>query len=119
MPEQYPIEQYAVGGQSAIDDLIVLEEVDGFEETPETHNTTAGQFKCDLVFSRRKTKSVSVELANTATVTDYVKGGYVSALFVPSTPSLGVWEIRGVTQTRTRGATQLSLELVSMAEEVA
>ena len=118
MPEQNPVEQFAVGGQSTITGLIVLEETDGFEEDVETKLTTAGQFKADVVYSRRKTKSLSIELSNTATITHYVEGGYVDAAFAPAAAALAVWEIRSVSQTRTRGAVQLELELVSLSDEV-
>jgi hypothetical protein len=120
MPEQLPASQFAVGGQSAVVGHIVGQTVDSFEEDTETKTTTAGQFKCEITYSRRATKSFTMELANTgATAADYVEGGCVDAAFAPCLPAVGVWEIRSATVVKTRGPVQVSLNLVSLTESIA
>ena len=119
MPTQLPASQFAVGGQDTVTTYIVGTVVDGFEEDSEVKNTTDGQFKCDITYSRRATKDLTLELSNTASATAYVDGGSVDASFVPCAAAVGVWEIRGVTRTNTRGPTQVSLQLVGLTELIA
>ena len=120
MPEQLPASQFAVGGQSAVVGHIVGPTVDCFEEDNDTKQTSGGQFKCEITYSRRATKQFTMELADTgATAADYVEGGCVDAAFAPCLPAVGVWEIRSVSVVNTRGPVQVSLNLVSLTESIA
>ena len=116
--EQLPASQFAVGGQTAVVAYVVGQTVDGFEEDGETKQTTAGQFKCEITYSRRATKELTLELSNTATATYYVSGGCVDASFIPCAAAVGVWEIRSATRTNTRGPVQVALSLVSLTEAI-
>jgi hypothetical protein len=116
MPEQLPASQFAVGGQPTVAAHIVVSAAYGFEEDSEVKQTSGGQFKCDITYSRRATLDLTLELSNTADPTDYVKGIALDASFVPTTAALGVWEVRNVTRTNTRGPVQLSLQLVNLTD---
>ncbi len=115
--EQLPAEQYAVGGQTEIANYVVISEVDGFEEDTEAKQTAAGQHKCDITYSRRATKSLTLELLAAADATDYVSGGGLDATY--GTDGDKVWEIRSVQRVNTRGPIQLQLELVSLVDTIA
>jgi len=120
MPEQLPASQFAVGGQSAVVGHIVGQTVDSFEEDTETKQTSGGQFKCEITYSRRATKQFTMELAATgATAADYVEGGCVDANFAPCLPAVGVWEIRSASVKKARGAHLIELSLVSLTESIA
>jgi len=116
--EQLPAAQFAVGGQSTVAKHVVGQTVDGFEEDGETKQTSGGQFKCDLTYSRRATKEITMECEDDATVTHYAIGGSVDASFVPCVAASGVWEIRNATITKTRGPIQVALSLVSLTEAI-
>lgn len=107
---------YAVGGQSAVAGYVVGQEVDGFIEEGESKQTPAGAHACDITYSRRKTKSLTLELAHGTDLTDYMQGGHVDATFAPG--GTAAWEIRSVTRVNTRGPVQLNLELVSITEDI-
>jgi hypothetical protein len=119
MPTQLPAAQFAVGGQPTVAGHIVISSASGFEEDSEVKQTSGGQFKCDITYSRRATLDLTLELANTADPTDYVKGIALDASYVPCAAASGVWEVRNVTRTNTRGPVQLSLQLVSLTESIA
>jgi hypothetical protein len=119
MPAQLPASQFAVGGQETLTKHIVISSVKGFEEDSEDKQTTGGQFKSNITYSRRATLDLTIELGNTAEPKDYVKGGAVDASYLPCLPAVGVWEIRNVTVTKTRGPIQLSLQLVSLTDLIA
>lgn len=116
--EQLPIANaYTVGGQSTVAKHVVVTESDGFIEDGESKKNAAGQHHCDITYSRRKTKSLTLELADGATVTDYCIGGHVDASFVANgTPA--AWEIASVQRVMTRGPVQLNLELISLTEDI-
>lgn len=116
--EQLPsANAFAVGGTTSVANHVVGQEVDGFEESGESKMNAAGQHLVDIVYSRRATKSLTLELANGGSAALYVSGGSVDASFSPSgTPK--VWEIRSATVTKTRGPTQIALELVSLTESI-
>jgi hypothetical protein len=118
MPTQLPASQFAVGGQETLADHIVVSSVKGFEEDTEDKQTAAGQFKCNITYSRRATLDLTIELGDEADPKDYAKGGAVDAEYLPCLPAVGVWEIRNVTRTNTRGPIQLSLQLVSLTESI-
>lgn len=107
---------YTVGGQSTIADHIVVSEVDGFTEDGETKMLATGQFGCDIVYSRRKTKTVVLELLTGASQTGYLEGGHVDATFAPG--GTAAWEIKSVQRVNTRGPVQITLELVSITEDI-
>lgn len=107
---------YAVGGQSAVANHVVGQEVDGFIEDGESKQLASGQHACDIVYSRRKTKSLTLELGNGATATDYMAGGHVDATFAPG--GTAAWEIASVQRVNTRGPVQLNLELISITEDI-
>lgn len=115
--EQLPIANaYTIGGQSTVANHVVGQEVDGFVEDGEEKKNAAGQHQCDITYSRRKTKSLTLELGSGATVTDYCKGGHVDASFVAG--GTAAWEITSVQRVNTRGPVQLNLELVSLTEDI-
>jgi len=117
--EQLPASQFAVGGQATLADHVVISTKDGFEEDGEDKLTQAGQFKCALTYSRRLTKSLELELLGAADVTAYVVGGYTDAAYASTVAATAIWEIRSVSQTRTRGPVVLALELVSLTDTLA
>jgi hypothetical protein len=117
MPEFLPAANtFTVGGQSTISGYIVINEVDGFVEDGESKTTALGQHYCDITYSRRKTKVVTLELAHGTTQTPYMKGGHVDATF--GDLGTAAWEIRNVSKQNTRGATQLTLDLISITEDI-
>lgn len=115
--EQLPVENaYTVGGQSTVENHVVGQEVDGFIEVGESKQNAAGQHQCDITYSRRKTKSLTLQLGSSATVTDYCEGGHVDSSFAFG--GVAAWEITGVQRVQTRGPVQLNLELISITEEI-
>lgn len=117
--EQLPAAQFTVGGQTAIAGFVVGQEVDGFEEDSEAKQTATGAHKCDITYSRRKTKSLTLELAagvDSATLnTLYMEGGGLDETFL----AVGeVWEIRSAQRVNTRGPVQINLELVSLTDSI-
>ena len=117
--EQLPASQFVVGGQSSLTNHVVVREVDGFEEDGEDKITQAGQFKCAITYSRRLTKTLELELLAAATPAHYVVGGYTDAAYVPTVAATAVWEIKSVSQTRTRGPVVMTLELVKLTDQLA
>ena len=118
MPEQLPSANgFTVGGQSAVSGYVVGQEVDGFEEDTEAKQTAAGQHLCDITYSRRATKSLTLELAHGTSPTAYMVGGHVDSSFAAG--GTAAWEIRSVQRINTRGPVQLALELVSLTESIA
>ena len=114
--EQLPATKYAVGGQSAVANHQVISETSGFEEDGEEKKTAAGQHNCDITYSRRATKTVTLELEDGATESTYMSGGALDASFAPG--GTAAWEIRSVQKVNTRGPVQLVLELVSLTEQI-
>lgn len=104
------------GGQSAVANHVVGTEVDGFVEEGESIQTAAGQHLADLTYSRRKTKAFTLELGNGADATLYMEGGSVDATYAPG--GTAAWKIRSVQRINTRGPVQLSLELISLTEDI-
>jgi len=107
---------YTLGGQSTVANTVVGQEVDGFMEEGEAKQTAAGQHACDITYSRRKTKSLTLELGNGADPTDYAVGGYLDYSF--SAGGTAAWEITSCRVTKTRGPVQVSLDLVSLTEDI-
>jgi len=117
MAEQLPIANAReVAGQVAVANHIVLTEVDGFEEDTEARQAANGRHSVDITYSRRKTKTLTMELAHGGDPTLYQEGGHVTASYVPGTPA--AWEIRSAQRINTRGPVQIALELVSLTESI-
>jgi hypothetical protein len=116
MPEQLGL-TYATGGQSTVALHIVVSEVDGFEEDGEARQNADGTHSSDITYSRRATKTLTLELAHTASPTAYMAGGHVDATY--NAGGVAAWEIRSVQRINTRGPVQLQLELVSLTESIA
>jgi len=117
MPEQLGT-AYKTGGQSTVADHIVVSERDGFEEDGEAKQLATGQHSTDITYSRRKTKSLTLELLTAADATDYIEGGHTDASYVAG-GSPAAWEIRSARVVKTRGPVQVELELVSLTEDIA
>ena len=114
--EQLPVANaYTIGGQSTVANMVVGQEVDGFVEDGESKQLASGQHACDIVYSRRKTKSLTLEITS-GDATGYAVGGALDATF--ATGGTAAWEIASVNVVKTRGPLQLNLELVSLTEDI-
>jgi hypothetical protein len=114
--EQLPASQFTVNGQTAIAGFVVVQEVDGFEEDTESKQTASGAHKADITYSRRKTKSLTLEVTSAAVAGLYIEGGGLNADYLASDNP--VWEIRSASRTNTRGPIQIQLELVALVDTI-
>jgi hypothetical protein len=112
---QLPAAQFVVGGQTALTGLQVPSETTGFEEDAEDKQTQAGQFKANITYSRRATKSLTLECESSFDTSIYTDGGGLDATLLATGT---VWEIRSATVTNTRGPVQVALELVSLTDTI-
>ena len=122
--EQLPASQYTVGGQVTAANYQVISSTYGLYEDGEAKKNAAGQHKCDLTYSRRQTLSITLELDAAAVSTLWMAGGSIASdatiaftLADGSTPS--AWEIKSISRQNTRGAVQISMELVSTSDLIA
>jgi len=61
MPEQYPTNTLAVGGQGTIAGWDVISDSPGFEEDAKSYKNPNGTHKVDIVYSRRRTWEVEMQ----------------------------------------------------------
>jgi hypothetical protein len=114
--QQLPADQYKIGGQPAITGYEVIEATFGFEEDSEDKQAGSGQHKAKISYSRRKTLQLELEALSTADPHEYVAGGGLDANFAPGG---NVWKVRSATNGRTRGVQTVSLDLISLVDELA
>jgi len=114
--EQLPASQYTVDGQTEITGFVVVSDTDGFEEDGETKQNADGSFKCDITYSRRKTKSLNLDVTDEDMLGFYVEGGGLDADYAGTSDP--AWEIRSVTRVNTRGAVNFQLELVALTDTI-
>lgn len=110
--EQIPATQFQVGGQQVVTGWVVVSSVFGFEEDAEDKQTTAGQFKSKLTYSRRRTLQLTLEAENATTVTTWDTGGSY-------THDAVLYIIRNVQRMNTRGPVQVTLDLISSVDQLA
>jgi hypothetical protein len=115
--EQLPADQYKIGGQPTITGYEVIQATEGFEEDAEDKAKGSGQHKAKITYSRRKTLQLELEALAAGAPESYVAGGGLSATFDPAgTPK--VWKVRSATYGLTRGVQTVSLDLISLIDEL-
>ena len=114
--EQLPASTYAIAGAPSVAGYEVINATYGFDEDSEDKQGGDGRHKAKIAYSRRRTLQLELEALSTAT-NNYVNGGGLTAAFVPGTPA--VWKIRDVSRTLTRGVTGITLDLISLVDELA
>ena len=120
--EQLPAAQYVIGGQQTLAGWVLPENSYGIEEDGETKQDADGGFKAEITYSRRQTLSVTLEAEHGTTATVYSKGGTIASGaggFADSAGGAMGWKIRNVTETRTRGPVQVTLDLIALTDELA
>lgn len=117
--EQLPAATYAIAGQPTVTGYEVIDATFGFEEDSEDKQKGSGAHKAKITYMRRQTLQLELEELTTA-ANDYVKGGALTAAFVPFAPgATAVWKIRDVSKSLTRGVTGITLDLISLVDELA
>jgi len=110
--EQIPASKYVVAGQTALTGWQVISETTGFQEDTEDKATAAGQFNSKITYSRRPTKQLVLEANHGTTTTTYDSGGTIVYGGV-------TYIINSVSRVNTRGAVQVTLDLVSSVDSLA
>ena len=115
--EQLPVASgFELDGQTEIAGFVVVSETDGFEEDGETKQNANGSFKCDITYSRRKTKELTLDVTSESVLELYVVGGGLDADFLGNTTP--VWEIVSCTRTNTRGPVQIQVSLKALTDSI-
>jgi len=116
--EQTPASQYVIAGQLTLSGYVIPQNAYGVEEDFEYKYDEDGRFKCKIVYSRRSTLNVSMEVT-TGTPT-YQNGGEIaSGVFVDGAGTATAWKIRNATLTKTRGPQMVELDLISQTDLLA
>jgi len=113
---QYPADQYKIAGQPSVAGYEVINATEGFEEDAEDKANSAGAHKAKIAYGRRKTLQLELEALSAATPNTYVAGGGLDASYVPGGT---VWKVRSATVGLTRGVQTVSLDLISLVDELA
>jgi len=103
---------YEVGGQTSISGWTVLSSVKGFAEDSENKNQASGRFGAKITYSRRQTLQLTMEANHGTTTTTYDTGGSITIGGVD-------YKIRSASRTNTRGPVQVTLDLISLADDLA
>jgi hypothetical protein len=118
--EQLPATQYLIGGQPTVTNYVVRSATFGIEEDTEDKQGADGKHVAKLTYSRRKTLQLELEALGTATQGTYQVGGALDVDYVPTAVGGNmVWKIRDASEGLTRGAQTVSLDLISLTDELA
>ena len=111
MPEQYPTNTLAVGGQSTVSGWDVLSDNPGFEEDAGSYKNPNGTHKADIVYSRRKTQELELQAQYGTTPATLVAGGSVTYDGV-------LYRIKAFSAKRTNEPITGTLSLVAVADSI-
>jgi hypothetical protein len=111
MPEQFPTNTLAVGGQSTLTGWDVLSDAPGFEEEASPYKNPNGSHKVDIVYSRRKTQELSLQAQYGTTPATLRAGGSVTYDGV-------LYRIRAFTPSRTHEPMSATLSLIAVADDI-
>lgn len=118
--EQLPASQFVVGGQPTLTGWTLPQAQYGFEEDSENKTTAAGRFLTKITYSRRATLNVTIEAESGTTLTTYEAGGAIaSGVFTDGAGNATAWKIRSANRTKTRGVTQIELDLIAQTDLLA
>ncbi len=118
--EQLPATQYTVGGQPTLAGWQVISASYGLDEDSEEKKTAAGKFKAKITYSRRPTLQIVLEADSGTTTTTYQTGGSItSGVFATGGGSATAWKIRNASKVNTRGAVQVTLDLIAQTDLLA
>jgi hypothetical protein len=117
---QLPADQYVIAGQPTLTGWQLPQAQYGLEEDADQHKDGAGRFACKITYSRRATLSVTLEAASGTTLTTYQTGGQIaSGTFTDGAGNATAWKIRSAVLTKTRGPTQVALDLIAQTDLLA
>ena len=112
MPEQYPTNTLAVGGQGTVSGWDVLSDSPGFEEVASSYKNSSGTHKVDIVYSRRKTWEVELQALSGTTPATLQAGGTVTYQGVAC-------RIKSFQAKQTNEPITATLSLIAVADTIA
>ena len=123
--EQLPSETLAIAGLPTLGGALankyeVLGATYGFEEDSEVKVGAAGQFKSDIVYSRRETCQLELEALHGTDSATLSKGGQLASgiLTLADLSTASAWNIRSASWGLTRGVQTLALDLIQQADKL-
>jgi len=118
--QQLPSALYTIGGQPTLAGWQIISAVYGMDVDKEEKKTSTGRFKATIIYSKRPTLQLVMEADSGTTTTPYQTGGQIlSGVFATGTGSATAWKIRNAGKVNTRGAVQVTLDLIAQTDLLA
>lgn len=124
MAEELPIAAYNLNGQPVLGGVLldkyeVIDATYGLEEDGEVKQKGIGQFKSDIVYSRRETCQLELEALHGTDSTALSKGGQLaSGILAMEDGTATAWNIRDASLGLTRGVQALTLDLIQQGDQL-